>query len=122
MNKSKKEADLLFIISFWGSIFLGVTLSGYIIVDNHLSLCLSLECINNFTDIFLLPIKIVSAGMALSAFRMLIVKSDQSQKQIDLAIEQNYFRNLCGLPLCQQQICFIKELNAHLCTSSIESS
>jgi len=28
-------------------------------------------------------------------------------------------RNLCGLPLCQQQICSIKEINANLCTSSI---
>lgn len=89
----KKQLDFVFLIPFWGSIVVSVGLSIYIIINNNLALCFSLECINGFYAIFDLPIKIVSAGMALGAFRILVVRSKQSQKQIDLAISQNYFRN-----------------------------
>jgi hypothetical protein len=90
---NKLSSDLIFILSFWGSLFIGLLLYLFLIINNDLVLCFDLSCYSKAMDIFSLPLSVVAGGMGLAAFRATIFRSNQTRMQISETIAQNKFKN-----------------------------
>jgi len=75
------------------SLFISISLTVVIITKNQYYFCSQESCFSNLLTIFKLPISIFTGGMALSALRALIVRSQQTAVQIHLTIQQNLFSN-----------------------------
>lgn len=90
---NKLSSDPIFIISFWGSLFLGFLLYVLLVVNNDLVFCFDLDCYDRTLDIFSLPLSVVAGGMGLAAFRATIFRSNQTRAQISETISQNKFKN-----------------------------
>jgi len=90
---NKLSSDLIFIISFWGGLALGLLLYVLLIVNNDLVFCFNLGCYGRTLDIFSLPLSVVAGGMGFAAFRATIFRSNQTRAQISETIVQNKFKN-----------------------------
>ena len=89
----KLSSDLIFRISFWGGLGLGLILYVLLVVNNDLVFCFELSCYSGTLEIFSLPLSVVAGGMGPAAFRATIFRSDQTRAQISESILQNKFKN-----------------------------
>lgn len=55
--------------------------------------CSNVKCYSDFLIIFELPIKVVSASLAISGFITLLHRSEQTRYQIEIGQNQNIFKN-----------------------------
>lgn len=90
---NKLSCDLIFIISFWGGLLLGILLYVLFLVNNNIVFCFDLGCYDRALEIFSLPLKVIVGGMGLAAFRATIFRSNQTREQINETIVQNKFKN-----------------------------
>lgn len=51
---------------------------------NEFFLCFKPECCSLFLEIYRLPIQIVASGIALSGFRILVIRGKQMNKQYEI--------------------------------------
>lgn len=77
----------------WGGIAIALTISGLIAINNDLHWCVEVLCFSNLLEIYDLPIKIMSTGMAIAAFVAVMHRSEQTNYQIELTNSQNVFKN-----------------------------
>ena len=89
----KLSNDLIFIVCFWGGLFLGFLLYVLLVVNNDLIFCFDLSCYERALEIFSLPLSVMAGGMGLAAFRATIFRSNQTREQINETITQNTFKN-----------------------------
>ncbi|MEL0660181.1 hypothetical protein V6255_13650 [Psychromonas arctica] len=104
MNKIEKnfnEDKLIKSSVLWMIISIGVgialLIAGVIVYNAWgLELCrpiFSAYCLNNFSENMQFPIALITATFALAGFWALIFRSNQTQKQIQVAIDNNTFNN-----------------------------
>jgi len=85
-DKLTKSGVLWMIISIGGG--LALLIAGMIVYN-----AFSGSCLNNFLDNMKFPMTLITATFALAGFWALIFRSNQTQKQIQVTIDNNTFNN-----------------------------
>jgi len=93
VENDKLWKDWLFLVSFFGGIFLGSAISCIIIWNENLIsyLCFSAQCFSNILIYFKFPLSLAAAGITLSGLRAVVFRSEQAARQLDELCRKNTF-------------------------------